>query len=116
METTPQTNVNRIKTADLLRTKGALTGNFGKARVKAGSTLNELGASEREHIGNLPTQDEYLRRLSEALGKATDPKVRAFIEAELRKAKLQRITTHARVCNPQGPHCDLSQRRVAASR
>lgn len=115
METTPS-SINRIKTADLLRTKGAVTGNFGRAKVKSGSTLNDLGVSSRDHIGNLPTQDEYIRRLQEALGKTTDPKVRAFIESELRKPALRSITHVNRTRNPLGPYCDLSQRNIAASR
>jgi hypothetical protein len=115
METTTP-SINRIKTAELLRTKGAVTGNFGKAKVKGGSTLNDLGVSSREHIGNLPTQDEYIRRLQEALGKDPEPKVRNFIESELRKHSLRSISHDRRVYNPLGPYCDLSQRNIAASR
>lgn len=114
METTPSTN--RIKTSELLRTKGAVTGNFGKAKVRAGSSLNELGVSSRASIGNLPTQDEYLRRLQEALGKTNDPRLREFIQSQLSKETNRRISRDNRTSNPLGPYCDLSMRRVAASR
>ena len=115
METTPS-SINRIKTADLLRTKGAVTGNFGKAKVKAGSTLADLGASSREHIGNLPTQDEYLRRLQEALGKTDDARLSSFIISEIRRLSTKSIQSANRVHNPQGAYCDLSSRRVFAGR
>jgi len=114
METTQQTN--RIKTSELLRTKGAVTGNFGKAKVRAGSTLNDIGVSSRESIGNLPTQNEYLRRLQEALGKTDDPRLREFILSQLSKETNRRIARDNRVSNPKGPYCDLSMREIAASR
>jgi len=114
METTPSNN--RIKTSELLRTKGAVTGNFGKAKVRAGSSLNELGVSSRASIGNLPTQDEYLRRLQEALGKTNDPRLREFILSQLSKENNRRIPRDNRTSNPKGPYCDISMRRVAASR
>lgn len=115
MQTTAP-SINRIKTADLLRTTGALTGNFGKAKVKAGSTLNDLGASTREHIGNLPTQDAYIRRLQEALGKTDDPRLVAFIKSELSKANNRKITDANRTSNPRGPYCDVRSRKHFACR
>jgi hypothetical protein len=114
METTP--SINRIKTSELLRTKGAVTGNFGRAKTRAGSTLNDLGVSSRATIGNLPTQDEYIRRLQEALRKTDDARLRAFISSELDKTTQRRILYDNRVSNPQGPYCDISMQRVAASR
>jgi len=113
---TTTASLNRIRTAELLRTKGAVTGNFGKAKVKSGSTLNDLGVSNRESIGNLPSQDEYIRRLQTALGKNPEPKVREFILFELRKYQLQRIQNERRVHNPQGPYCDVRSRKCFACR
>lgn len=110
MEPTPATNLNRIRTAELLRTKGALTGNFGKARVKAGSSLNEIGVSQRESVGSFPTQEEYTRRLLTALELTSDPQVRQFIASELQKHKLRKVQNDNRILNPAGPHCDLRSR------
>ncbi len=89
MQTTQKSN--RIKTSELLRTKGAVTGNFGKAKVKAGSTLSDLGTSDRESVGNLPTQDEYVQRLKFALQKTTDERLKAFIRSEIAKANNRKI-------------------------
>jgi len=114
METT--TSLNRIKTSELLRTKGAVTGNFGKSKCKAGSNLRDLGNTSRENIGSLPTQDEYIRRLQTALGKNPEPKVREFILSELQKYQLRKIQNDCRVHNPQGPYCDLRSRRFFACR
>lgn len=114
METTK--SLNRIKTSELLRTKGAVTGNFGHAKCKAGSPLRDLGASDRESIGSLPTQDEYIRRLQTALGKNPEPKVREFILSELRKYQLRSIQNDRRVHNPQGPYSDIRNRKRFASR
>lgn len=115
MQTTAP-SINRIKTADLLRTKGAVTGNFGKAKVKAGSTLNDLGASHREHIGNLPTQDAYIKRLQEALGKTDDTRLQSFIKSELLKATNRKISDANRTANPRGPYCDIRSRKHFACR
>jgi|GEM_PF-2260996 len=107
---------NRIKTSELLRTKGALTGNFGRAKVRAGSSLADLGDSDRETIGNLPTHDEYVRRLQAALGKTDDPRLAGFISFELRKFQLRQIKQNDRICNPAGPYCDIRSREAFAWR
>ena len=114
MQTTAKTN--RIKTSELLRTKGALTGNFGRAKVRAGSALADLGVSDRETVGNLPTQDEYLRRLQAALGKTDDARLAGFILSEIRKLQSRKIQQNDRISNPVGPHCDLSSREHFAWR
>lgn len=107
---------NRIKTSELLRTKGALTGNFGRTKVRAGSTLADLGDSDRETIGNLPTQDEYVRRLQAALGKTDDARLAGFIRSELRKFQLRQIKQNDRISNPSGPYCDIRSREAFAWR
>jgi hypothetical protein len=114
VETTSRTN--RIKTSDLLRTKGALTGNFGRRRVRAGSALADLGVTDRERVGNLPTQDEYLRRLQAALGEAGDARLAGFILSEIRKLQSRKIQQNDRISNPAGPHCDLRSRERLAGR
>lgn len=82
-------NLSKIKPQ--FRTKGNITGNFGVAKVKAGSTLNEIGMSTKETI-KCATQDEYLNRLYYAFDNTTDAKLRQFIYTEIRKIHVQRGT------------------------
>ena len=79
---------NLSKIRPKLRTQGNITGNFGRAKSKAGSSLNELGGN-----GNIgATQDEYLNRLYYALDNTTEPKLRSFIYQEIKKIHIQRGT------------------------
>ena len=82
-------NLSRIRPK--LRTTGNITGNFGKQKVKAGSTLNELGVTNAEVV-KCATQDEYLNRLYYAFDHTTEPKLRQFIYQEIRKIHIQRGT------------------------
>ncbi len=82
-------NLSKIKPK--LRTQGNITGNFGKARVKAGSTLNEIGVTDVKVV-KCATQDEYLNRLYFAFDNTSDPKLRQFIYTEIRKIHVQRGT------------------------
>jgi hypothetical protein len=79
---------NLSKIRPKLRTQGNITGNFGRAKSKAGSPLNDIGGD-----GNIgATQDEYLNRLYYAFDNATEPKLRQFIYQEIRKIHIQRGT------------------------
>ena len=79
---------NLSKIRPKLRTQGNITGNFGKPKAKAGSTLNDIGGD-----GNIgATQDEYLSRLYYAFDNTTDPKLQRFIYSEIRKIHIQRGT------------------------
>ena len=80
---------NLSKIRPKLRTSGNITGNFGKAKVKAGSTLNELGMTAADVV-KCPTQDEYLNRLYYAFDNTTDDKLKKFIYQEIRKIHIQR--------------------------
>jgi hypothetical protein len=82
-------NLSKIKPK--LRTEGRVSGNFGKSKVKAGSTLNEIGMSTKETI-KCATQDEYLNRLYYAFDNTDDTKLRQFIYTEIRKIHVQRGT------------------------
>ena len=82
---------NLSKIRPKLRTSGNVTGNFGKSKVKAGSTLNELGVTDAQVV-KCATQDEYLNRLYYAFDNTTDPKLRQFIYTEIRKIHVQRGT------------------------
>jgi hypothetical protein len=79
-------NLSKIKPK--LRTSGRVSGNFGKNKVSAGSSLNELGGN-----GNIgATQSEYLNRLYYAFDNTTDEKLRRFIYTEIRQIHIQNNT------------------------
>jgi hypothetical protein len=80
---------NLSKIRPKLRTEGNITGNFGRSKVKAGSTMNEIGMTTRK-IGRLATQDEYLNRMFHAYETTTDPKIKRFAYNEIRKIMIQR--------------------------
>ena len=82
-------NLSKIKPK--LRTEGRITGNWGKSKVKAGSTLNEIGMSSKETI-KCATQDEYLNRLYYAFDNTDDKKLKEFIYTEIRNIHIQRGT------------------------
>ena len=69
---------NLSKIRPKLRTQGNITGNFGRAKSKAGSSLNDLGGDG--NIGS--TQDEYLNRLYYAFDNTIEPKLRQFLIPE----------------------------------
>jgi hypothetical protein len=79
---------NLSKIRPKLRTQGNITGNFGKPKSKAGSSLNDLGGDGS--IG--ATQNDYLNRLYYAFDNTTDPKLQRFIYSEIRKIHIQRGT------------------------
>ena len=108
-------STNLSKTKSALRTSGAITGNFGKAKVKAGSALNEVPANKRDSLGNFPRADEYAARLRKAYSLTSDHKLKAFILAELGKIKRTAICHEERDVKPQGPYCSLSNHFVSST-
>ena len=108
-----QTNLSKTKSA--LRTSGAVTGNFGRAKVKAGSGLNDVPSNQRDSLGNFPRVEEYVARLHDAYSKTSDHKLRSFILAELGKIERIRIDHEERYVKPQGPYCSLSNHFVTSS-
>ena len=79
---------NLSKIRPKLRTEGRITGNWGKSKVRAGSTLNELGVTDTQVV-KCATQDEYLNRLYHAFDNTTEPKLRQFIYQEIKKILIQ---------------------------
>jgi hypothetical protein len=79
-------NLSKIKTK--LRTSGNVTGNFGRPKSRAGSSLNELGGNGSIGV----TQSEYLNRLNYAFDNTTDEKLKKFIYQEIRKIRIQNNT------------------------
>jgi len=82
-------NLSKIKPQ--FRTKGNITGNFGVAKVKAGSSLNDLGVTNVKVVKCI-TQQEYLNRLYYAFDNTTEPELRRFIYTEIKKIHVQRGT------------------------
>lgn len=80
-------NLSKIKPK--LRTTGIISGNFGKPKVKAGSTLNEIGMTKSDKV-HVTTQNDYLQRMYDAFDKTEDPKLKEFIYQEIRKILVQR--------------------------
>ena len=76
---------NLSKIRPKLRTSGNITGNFGRSKVSAGSSLNDLGGDG--NIGS--TQTEYLNRLYYAFDHTTEPQLRSFLYIEIRKILIQ---------------------------
>ena len=82
-------NLSKIKPK--LRTQGNVTGNFGRPKSKAGSSLNEIGMTNSKVV-KCATQDDYLNRLHYAFDNTTDEKLKKFIYGEIRKIHVQRGT------------------------
>lgn len=80
-------NLSKIKPS--LRTTGRISGNFGKSKVKAGSTLNDIGVTNAKVV-KCVKQEEYLARLYKAFDATNDLKLREFIYQEIRKIMIQR--------------------------
>ena len=76
---------NLSKIRPKLRTTGRVSGNFGRNKVSAGSSLNDIGGD-----GNIgATQNEYLNRLYYAFDNTSDTKLRRFIYQEIKKILIQ---------------------------
>ena len=82
---------NLSKIRPKLRTTGNITGNFGRPKAKAGSSLNEIGMTTKEKI-KCATQDDYLNRLYYAFDNTEDSKLKKFIYSEIRKIHVQKGT------------------------
>lgn len=85
-ETFSTSNLSKIKPK--LRTQGVVSGNFGRAKVKSGSPLKEVGVTNARVV-KCATQEDYLNRLYLALDKTQDPKLRDFISFEIKKILIQ---------------------------
>jgi hypothetical protein len=74
-----------------ISTKFRTSGNISQPRRKAGSSLNEIGMSNKETI-KCTTPDEYLARLHYAFDNTEDKKLKQFLYSEIRKLHVQRGT------------------------
>jgi hypothetical protein len=82
-------NLPKIKPK--LRTSGRVSGNFGRNKVSAGSSLNDIGVTNVKLV-KCTTQTEYLNRLYTALDNTTDPELLKFLYHQIRSIHIQRGT------------------------
>lgn len=80
-------NLSKIKPK--LRTEGVVSGNFGRAKVKAGSPLRDIGVTNAKVV-KVATQEDYLKRLYIAYEATDDPKLKQFVFSEIKKILVQR--------------------------
>jgi hypothetical protein len=86
-ETFTTSNLSKIRPK--LRTQGVVSGNFGRAKVKLGSSLKDIGVTNAKVV-KCTTQNDYLNRLYEAFDSTEDSKLKKFIYQEIRKILIQR--------------------------
>jgi hypothetical protein len=82
-------NSNLSKIKPKLRTQGNVTGNFGRPKSKAGSSLQDLGITSAKVIKCIDP-DDYLHRMYVAFDKTEDTKLKQFIFTEIRNILIQR--------------------------
>jgi len=80
-------NLSKIKPK--LRTQGVVSGNFGRAKVKAGSSLRDIGVTSVKVV-NITKQEDYLKRLYSAFENTNDENLKKFIYTEIKKIMIQR--------------------------
>ena len=85
-DTMTYSNLSKIKPQ--LRTKGNITGNFGRTKVKAGSNLSDLGMSTKDNI-KVAKPSDYIERLYKAFDTTSDPKLKKFCYTEIKKYLIQ---------------------------
>jgi len=80
-------NLSKIKPK--LRTQGNVTGNFGRPKAKAGSSMRDIGVTNAKVV-NVVKQEDYLKRLYAAFENTNDEKLKQFIYIEIKKILVQR--------------------------
>ena len=80
-------NLSKIKPK--LRTEGRVSGNFGRPKAKAGSSMRDIGITNAKVV-NVVKQEDYLKRLYAAFENTNDEKLKQFIYIEIKKIMIQR--------------------------
>ena len=80
-------NLSKIKPK--LRTQGNVTGNFGRPKTKAGSSLRDIGVTNAKVI-NITTPNDYLNKMYYVLDNTTDSKMKQFAYNEIKSILIQR--------------------------
>ena len=98
------TNLSKIRTR--LRTQGAVTGNFGRAKVRANSALAEIGETKIETV-RVTQRSEYIERMLAIYADPPNPSMKEFAYHELHRLnyiKQRRIEGIQRTAEPfKGP-------------
>ena len=76
------TNLSKIKTK--LRTQGAVTGNFGHAKTKAGSSLRDIGQTNAKTV-TITRRRDYIERMIVVFETSSDERLRDFAYHELHR-------------------------------
>ena len=80
-------NLSKIKPK--LRTQGNVTGNFGRPKTKAGSSMRDIGVTKAKVV-NITTPNDYLNKMYYVLDNATDSKMKQFAYNEIKSILIQR--------------------------
>jgi hypothetical protein len=80
-------NLSKIKPK--LRTEGRVSGNFGRPKSKAGSSMRDIGVTNVKVV-NVVKQEDYLKRLYLVLNTTEDAKMKKFAYDEIKKILIQR--------------------------
>jgi hypothetical protein len=75
-------NLSKIKPK--LRTQGAVTGNFGHSKTKAGSPLKDIGVTKAQVVQIAP-RVEYINRMMQVWRTTPDTKMKEFAYRELHR-------------------------------
>ena len=78
------TDSNLSKIKPKLRTEGRVSGNFGKNKVKAGSSIVGIGVTTIKVV-KITTPNDYLVKMYYVLDNTTDSKMKQFAYEEIRK-------------------------------
>lgn len=81
-------NSNLSKIVPKLRTEGKPTGNFGSTKRTREAYNSKIGETKAKVVRCVPP-DEYLIRLQLAYHKTTDPKLKQFLEFEIKKINIK---------------------------
>lgn len=80
-------NLSKIKPK--LRTQGRVSGNFGRNKSIAGSSMRDIGVTNIKVV-KVVKQEDYLKRLYAAFENTNDEKLKQFIYIEIKKIMIQR--------------------------
>jgi hypothetical protein len=80
-------NLSKIKPK--LRTQGNVTGNFGRPKAKAGSSMRDIGVTNAKVV-NVVKQEDYLKRLYLVLDTSEDVKMRKFAYDEIKSILIKK--------------------------
>ena len=102
MDTNLLTTSNLSKIKPKLRTKGRVSGNFGRNKVRAGSQIADLGVTKAENISITP-RGKYVEKMETIYFNPPNDKMRRFAYEELQRLhyfQVQRLEKAGRTAQP----------------